>query len=105
MKEYEPSLPETVTFVRPDGPVSVRVAPGTTAPESSVTCPRKLAVCAESGKETAMMTNRSENSFIFDDGTAAIGGAAKGRILAITGYEMTIAVPPEVTRRGAMIAL
>src|ERR1039458_5546915 len=54
LNEYDPSLPEVVTLATPAGPLSVTVAAGTTAPDSSRTCPRNVAVCAQSGRETTI---------------------------------------------------
>jgi len=45
-----------------------------------MTCPRKLTVCAHSGRETANVATRKKNNFIFNIGSAAIGAAA-GRIV------------------------
>jgi hypothetical protein len=54
----------------------VTLAPGTTAPVSSMTCPRKLAVCAHTGRETTNVAIRKTNNFILNFGSAAIGAAA-----------------------------
>src|SRR5580704_8599674 len=68
--EYDPSLPDVVmldvTLAASAGPMRVTLAPGTTAPVSSMTCPRKLAVCAHTGMETTNVTIRKTHSFILD---------------------------------------
>jgi hypothetical protein len=50
----------------PAGPLSVIVAPGTTALLSSITCPRKEAVCAHSGKDTTRRTRGKKDNFILN---------------------------------------
>ena len=47
-KEYEPSLAATASCGAPAVPVIVTFAPGTIAPDSSVTTPRNSTVCASS---------------------------------------------------------
>src|SRR4030081_414520 len=62
---YAPSPAATAVFVSPPGPVSATVAPGTTAPLSSVTVPSRVALCARneaaldriSRSEAASLTN------------------------------------------------
>ena len=48
--EYAPLLSTVATLTTFPGPVSVTLAPGTTAPDSSATCPPKVAVCAYAPK-------------------------------------------------------
>src|ERR1700691_1269941 len=80
MNEYDPSLPDAAVLAKPDGPLSVTVAPGTTAPVSSITWPRNAAVCAQRGRDRTIRANGKREVFILYSEPAAIGGAARGRI-------------------------
>ena len=52
-KRIRPSLADMPLLTSPDGPFSVTLAPGITAPLSSIMCPRNVAVCACTGTEAA----------------------------------------------------
>src|SRR5580658_1898982 len=64
MNVYDPSLAEVATLAAPSGPLSVTVAPGTTAPVSSMICPRNVDVCAERRKDTSSRASRKRDNFI-----------------------------------------
>ena len=64
MKEYDPLLSATAVFTVPELAVKVILAPGTIAPESSVTVPRKVPVCANRTEEKKMETMTPSSNFI-----------------------------------------
>src|SRR5205807_3555786 len=64
VKEYDPSSPATAVFAVPALAVSVIFAPGTIAPDSSVTTPRKVPFCANKADEKKSETMRPSSNFI-----------------------------------------
>src|SRR5439155_22418282 len=65
VKEYDPSSPATAVFVVPALAVRVIFAPGTIAPDSSVTMPRKLAAWANKAVEKTSEPMAPSNNVIF----------------------------------------
>ena len=63
VKEYDLSLPATAVFAVPVLAVSVIFAPGTIAPDSSVTTPRKVPVCANKADEKKSETKTRSKQF------------------------------------------
>src|SRR5690349_16833176 len=58
-------MAETVVLESPAAPVSMTFTPGTTAPLSSVTWPRRLTVWANAGKPTRMMATKRRNQLTY----------------------------------------
>src|SRR5947209_18001633 len=52
-----------VVLTRPDGPCTVTLAAGMTAPLSSLTCPRNDTACARSGQAARSATGRQYRNF------------------------------------------
>ena len=92
---YDPSM-AVAAVRRPDGALAVTLAPGTTAPLSSVTRPRSSAVCAASGGiRTRRRIQRCKPQ------STAIAGSGRGPHRTVrSGRNESPRRPPDCRRRG-----
>src|SRR3989442_9562778 len=92
-------MADTVVLESPAGPVSMTFTPGTTAPLSSVTWPRRLTVWANAGKATRLMATKKRNQL-----TYVILAAVSEDFLKVRPYDPCYAQSKRCLRGTAVLS-